>query len=54
MQTFFTTIGFLGCTVITTLAIFKVIEAVWFFQEFRKETTKALARIDEHLNNLKP
>lgn len=45
MQTFLTLIGFMACAVAATLAVIKAIETVWFFQEFRKEVTKSLAKI---------
>ena len=54
MQTFFTIAGFAACTAVAMLAIFKAIDAVWFFQEFRKEMTKTLDRIEETLRNRKP
>jgi hypothetical protein len=36
------------------LALFKAIDAVWFFKEFRKDITKSLDRIEERLRNIKP
>lgn len=53
MQTFLTLIGFTACIAAAAFAIIKVVEAVWFFQEFRKEATKTLDRIEEHLRKLK-
>ena len=54
MQTFFTLIGLAACTAAATLAVIKFIETVWFFQEFRKDITKTLERIEERLRNIKP
>ena len=54
MQTFFTLIGFTACFAALTVAIIKAIETVWFFQEFRKDVTKSLAKIEERISNLKP
>jgi hypothetical protein len=54
MQTFFTIIGFAACTAVAMLALFKAIDAVWFFKEFRKDITKSLDRIEERLRNIKP
>ena len=53
MQTFLIIIGFFACTAAATLAVIKAIETVWFFQEFRKEVTKTLDRIEERLRNTK-
>jgi hypothetical protein len=53
MQTFLTIIGFAACVGGFTFAITKAIEAVWFFQEFRKDITKTLERIEERLRNIK-
>ena len=53
MQTFFTIIGFTASIAVAMIAVFKVIEAVCDFQEFRKEVAKSLAKIEERLNNLK-
>jgi hypothetical protein len=54
MQTFLVIIGFAACSAAAALAVIKAIETVWFFQEFRKEATKSLAKIEEHLRNIKP
>lgn len=51
MQTFLIFMGFLGCTIAAVIAVTKAIETVWFFQEFRKEVTKSLDRIQETLRN---
>jgi hypothetical protein len=53
MQLFFTMIGFAACAAVAMLALFKAIDAVWFFKEFRKEMTKSLAKIEERISNLK-
>ena len=53
MQTFFTIIGFAACTAVAMIAVFKAIDAVCYFREFRKEVAKSLAKIEERLNNLK-
>jgi hypothetical protein len=47
-------IGFAACAAVAMLALFKAIEAVWFFKEFRENMTKSLDRIEETLRNQKP
>lgn len=54
MQTFFIIIGFAACIAVAMLAVIKAIETVWFFQEFRKDLTKAINRIEERLSKNKP
>jgi hypothetical protein len=54
MEAFLILIGLTACFAIAVFGVIKFIEAVWFFQEFRKEVTKSLDRIQETLRNHKP
>jgi hypothetical protein len=53
MQTFLTLIGLVACVSGLMFAIIKLLEAVWFFKEFRDSVTKSLTIIDEQLRNIK-
>lgn len=53
MEAFLIFVGFLGCTIAVAITVIKVIEAVWFFKEFRESVTKSLTKIDEQIRNIK-
>lgn len=53
MLSFLTLIGSVACAVAISFAIIKAIEAVWFFQEFRKRVDESLKRIEETLRTPK-
>lgn len=51
MQTIFELIGIIGTVILIMLTIFKVIETVSFFQEFRRQVRDSLERIEKSLKN---
>jgi hypothetical protein len=54
MEHFLILVGLIGCIITGGIVVFKFLDAVSFFQEFRNKTERTLARIEETLRNQKP